>query len=219
MARERSATVSGGEKLVLLHGIARTKFSMWGIARHLKPSGYEVLNLGYPSRHFRLEQLVEYIHPRIREFAAGAPVHFVVHSMGGLLVRAYLTRYPETKIGRVVMLGTPNHGSEVADYMKDWRLYRWIFGPAGQQLVTHQQGISQLFGPVNFPLGIIAGNTTIDVFCSRIIGQTNDGKVSVESTKLQGMEAHIVLPVSHLGMLHSRSVRAHIVRFLKTGAF
>jgi pimeloyl-ACP methyl ester carboxylesterase len=166
-----------------------------------------------------LEQLVEYIHPRIREFAAGAPVHFVVHSMGGLLVRAYLARYPETKIGRVVMLGTPNHGSEVADYMKDWRLYRWIFGPAGQQLVTQQQGISQLFGPVNFPLGIIAGNSTIDMFCSRIIGQTNDGKVSVESTKLQGMAAHIVLPVSHLGMLHSRMVRRHIVQFLKTGAF
>jgi triacylglycerol esterase/lipase EstA (alpha/beta hydrolase family) len=139
--------------------------------------------------------------------------------MGGLLVRAYLARYPQTKIGRVVMLGTPNHGSELADRMRNWRLYRWIYGPAGQQLVTEQHATADLLGPVNYPLGIIAGKSTINLLCSRIFGAPNDGMVSVESTKLAGMAAHVVLPVSHLGMLQSEVVRRLIWNFLRSGTF
>lgn len=145
------------QKVVLLHGIWRTSKSMVLIARHLRKQGYAVLNLTYPSTKLPLEALVEEIHAKIAAFAEGATTHFVGHSMGGLLIRAYLTLHRPPTLGKVVMLGTPNHGSEVADFLKDWWLFRRVFGPAGKQLITNQGAIAPLFGPVDYPLGIIAG--------------------------------------------------------------
>lgn len=206
------------EKVVLLHGIWRTARSMRALARYLEGQGFTVLNLDYPSTRMTLEALVEHIHPQIRVFAGDGAVHFVGHSMGGLLTRAYIARY-RPALGRVVMLGTPNHGSEVADFLKNWRLYRWQFGPAGQQLVTDDTVRAHLFGPVDFPLGIIAGNYAMDKLSAAIIGQPNDGKVSVESTKLEGMAAHVVVPVSHLMLPYNGRVMALSAQFLRTGLF
>lgn len=207
------------QKVMLLHGIWRTSKSMVFIARHLRKQGYAVLNLTYPSTKLPLEALVEEIHAKIADFAEGATTHFVGHSMGGLLIRAYLTRYRPPTLGRVVMLGTPNHGSEVADFLKDWRLFRRVFGPAGQQHITNQAAIAPLFGPVDYPLGIIAGDRSLDVVCRRIIGKPNDGKVSIESTKLEGMADHCVVPVSHLMLTYRRRVNRLIAQFLKEGRF
>ncbi len=205
-------------KVVLLHGIWRTGKSMALLAWYLRRCGYEVLNLTYPSTRLMLEQLAEHIHPAIRDFAGERPVHFVCHSMGGLLARAYIARY-RPRVGRVVMLGTPNHGSEVADFLKDWVLYRRMYGPAGQQLTTRNHGRDGLFAPVDFELGIIAGTKSLDVICSRIIGVPSDGKVSVESTKLDGMKAHVLVPVSHLMLTYHPRVMALVARFLGSGVF
>lgn len=207
------------QKLVLLHGIWRTSKSMVFIARYLRRQGYAVLNLTYPSTTLPLEALVEEIHPKIVAFSAGTEVHFIGHSMGGLLIRAYLTRYRPATLGKVVMLGTPNHGSEVADFLKDWRLFRHVFGPAGQQLITNQAAIAPLFGPVDYPLGIIAGDRSLDVVCRHIIGKPSDGKVSVESTKLDGMADHCVVSTSHLMLTYSHRVNQLIAQFLKEGRF
>ncbi len=221
----------GQGRVVLLHGIWRTGKSMAFIAWFLRRRGYDVLNLTYPSTRLPLEQLIESIHPAIRDFAGvGAAdeggevaintprLHFVCHSMGGLLARGYIAKY-RPPVGRVVMLGTPNHGSEVADFLKDWRLYRHAYGPAGQQITTRDAGIDALFAPVDFELGVIAGDRSLDKICSRIIGQPNDGKVSIASTKIEGMKAHRIVPSSHLMLTYRRSVMGLVERFLGDGEF
>lgn len=204
-------------KLVLLHGIWRSSASMAFIAHYFRKRGYDVLNLDYPSTRKPLEELGEHIHASIHDFARGEPVHFIGHSMGGLLIRAYIARY-KPQVGKVVMLGTPNHGSEVADFIRNWWLYRRMFGPAGQQLTTDAQ-LSHLFAPVDYPLGIIAGNASWDVISKRIINQPSDGKVSVASTMLDGMRTHTIVPISHLMLTYRPRVMKLAERFLREGAF
>ncbi len=207
--------------VILLHGIFRTHRSMGGMASYLKRHGFKTFHIGYPSTRQSIEQIVETIHPRIEKFTHETEgcVHFVGYSMGGLITRAYLTKYKVPKLGRVVMAGTPNHGSEVADFIRDRWLYKKLYGPAGQQLVTRLPNTETLLGAVHYELGIIAGNKTADFIGSRIIGKENDGKVSVESTKLAGMKEHIVIPVSHVYMPHSAKVRKLVRRFLQDGHF
>lgn len=206
------------EGVVLLHGVFRTSISMRSLHRYLLKQGYHIRNIDYQSRHYSLQELAEHIHPVISEFSKEADkIHFVGHSMGGLLTRTYLNRYKLEKLGRVVMLGTPNRGSEVADKLQRWWIFRELYGPAGQQLITDQSGFSQILGTVNYDVGVIAGNRTIDPIGSYIIGIENDGKVSVESTKLVGMKAHKVVPVSHTFLPDTRQVQELIVEFLKTG--
>jgi triacylglycerol esterase/lipase EstA (alpha/beta hydrolase family) len=132
------STQSAPSGVVLLHGIARTSRSFRKLQRALEASGFATLNLGYDSRRKSLERLAEQIHPAIGRFANDVEgrLHFVGHSMGGLLARVYLAKHRPERLGRVVMLGTPNGGSEIADRLKGLALYRGYFGPAGQQLVT-----------------------------------------------------------------------------------
>jgi pimeloyl-ACP methyl ester carboxylesterase len=181
-----------GEVVILLHGILLPARTMEPLARRLREQGYTVCNIDYPSRRHPLEKLASIILPEVQACAEEAGiVHFVGHSMGGLLIRTLLHHHPLQHQGKVVMLGTPNHGSEVADFLKDWKLYRWLYGPAGQQLGTHPVLRENLFGTPDFPLGIIAGTRSIDPLSSWIIGRPSDGKVSVHSTRVAGMTDHI----------------------------
>lgn len=202
--------------VVLLHGIWRSRWSMALLARHLRREGYRVIDPSYPSTRFPLETLVEQLHDRLSPLLGSGTTHFVGHSMGGLLIRAYLAKYPPQALGRVVMLGTPNHGSEIADAIGHWPLYRWLFGPAGQQLGTRTPRGEVL--PV-CELGVIAGTVSYDPFFDRHLPLPHDGKVSVESTKLPGMHAHLVLPTSHDGMLLSPRVWREVALFLREGRF
>ncbi len=205
------------ETVVLLHGIFLSARWMRGIERFLKRQGYQVLNLNYASTRYPLETLVEQLHEKLApHIPHAARVHFVGHSMGGLLIRAYLAKYPPTNLGRVVMLGTPNHGSEVADFLKDWKLYRWLYGPAGQQLITDAPRTDKL-PPCE--LGIIAGSRNLDPIFGRLLPKPHDGKVAVASTKLDGMRDHCVLPISHTQMLVSAAARREILAFLQHGKF
>jgi triacylglycerol esterase/lipase EstA (alpha/beta hydrolase family) len=130
----------GREGVVLLHGIGCTSLTMRKLERSLQRAGLATLNLTYASRKKPLEVLAEDIHPAIFEFgeATRAPLHFVGHSMGGLLARVYVANHRPPRLGRVVMLGTPNGGSEVADLVQRSLLYRSFFGAAGLQLTTQQ---------------------------------------------------------------------------------
>lgn len=207
--------------VVLLHGIFRTHRSMGKLARFLEQNGYKVLNLGYPSTRYSLEDLVEHIHPQIKDFLATVEgnIHFVGYSMGGLLLRAYMTRYRPERLGRVVMMGVPNHGSEVADFIKGYSLYRYFYGPAGQQLVTDQQEFTHVLGTVDYDVGAIAGNRTLDPVSSYIIGKPNDGKVSVESAKVNGMRDFVVIPVTHTFFPSNKRAMLQALSFLRTGKF
>ncbi len=215
LADERPA----GDYVVLLHGIARSSSHMEKLQTHLEQQGYEVINLDYPSTKHTLEQLVEIIHQHLADkLIADKPVHFVGYSMGGLLVRALVEQYRPAQLGRVVQLAPPNHGSEVADFLRDNWLYKKIYGPAGQQLTTDSD-LSHLLGAVDYPLGIIAGNATIDPISSMIITGPDDGKVSVESTKLEGMTDHLVVSASHTFFPRNKMVLRQTTHFLQTGGF
>jgi len=208
--------------VVLLHGISRTSRSFRRMQTAAGAAGFATLNIGYESRPKPLEALAEDIHPAIEHFAASTegPVHFVGHSMGGLLRRVYLARHRPPRLGRVVMLGTPNGGSEVADRLKGLIAYRAFFGPAGQQLGTvRDAALSAMLPPVDYPVGIIAGNRSIYPVASALLPKPNDGRVSVEKTKLDGMADHIVIGASHPWLPRNRLAIEQTIAFLRDGRF
>jgi pimeloyl-ACP methyl ester carboxylesterase len=219
-AQRSSPDVPDG--VILLHGISRTALSFRKMQVALEAAGFATLNIDYPSRRHALEALAEHIHPAVTRLAAAidGPLHFVGHSMGGLLARVYISKYRPQRLGRVVMLGTPNGGSEIADRLRYVSLYRAWFGPAGAQLVTRRDAAtSALFPPVDYPVGIIAGNRSVDPIASRLLPKPHDGRVSVENTKLEGMADHIVIGTSHPWLPGNSEAIAQTIAFLREGKF
>jgi pimeloyl-ACP methyl ester carboxylesterase len=207
---------------VLLHGIARTSRSLNRIESALQGSGFATLNLDYASRKKPLDTLAADIAPDIAGFAerTDGSIHFVGHSMGGLLIRVYLAKYRPLRLGRVVMLGTPNGGSEVADVLRRFAIYRAFYGPAGLQLSTQQDPALRALPPVDYDLGIVAGIGTVDPISSfLILPRPNDGKVSVRRTMLEGMIDHTIVKASHAGLLHHPAAIDQIISFLCKGRF
>lgn len=212
----------GQAGVVLLHGIARTARSMRPLQHALHDAGFATLNLDYASRHKPLQALADDIHPAIAAFArtCDGPLHVVAHSMGGLLTRIYLARHRPDRLGRVVMLGTPNSGSEVADRLERFRAFRAFYGPAGLQLTTRPHAVLTDLPPVDYPLGIIAGTRFRDPIAAYWwLPRPNDGRVSVASARLANMADLITVPVSHTGLLRHPLVRDEVLAFLRDGHF
>jgi triacylglycerol lipase len=210
-----------GDYVVLLHGIGRTKVTMTLLEVYLSGRGYEVINIDYQSREKSIEGLVEDIDKILqgKRLDPFKKIHFVGYSLGGLVIRAYILKHKPKNLGRVVMMGTPNHGSEVADFLKDNYFYKEFFGPAGQELITDQSKLAKLYGKVDYDLGIIAGNLSIDPISSYIITGEDDGKVSVAGTKLEGMKDHIIVSATHTFMTNNPVVMRQVESFIKNGEF
>lgn len=216
---------TNNEMVIVLHGIGLNQYFMISTESKLQKAGYEVLNLGYPFRKLDLDELGLWLHEELQQYEiwqTAKKVHFVGHSMGGLITRTYLTTYkdeiPAEKMGRVVMLGTPNGGSEVADFLHENPLYQWVFGPAGQELTTKAQNKDSTSLPW-YDLGIIAGTQNWLHPFNFCINEPNDGCVSVSSTRLKGMKDHIILPVMHGLMSWTGSVNDQALHFLQKGSF
>lgn len=208
--------------VVLLHGLARTSASMQRMARQLDSAGFGVCNIDYPSRHHPIDVLArEHVLPAIRECQRQPtqPIHFVTHSLGGIITRELHARGHLPNIGRVVMLGPPNQGSEVVDKLREWRLFRALNGPAGDQLGTDAQAWPRHLGPVGFELGVIAGRWSVNPLLSMLIPGTDDGKVAVRNTQVDGMRDFLVLPVTHPLMMRNRKVIHQTIHFLRHGRF
>ncbi|WP_420964765.1 esterase/lipase family protein [Bradyrhizobium sp. B120] len=219
---ERRPAASTPDGVVLLHGISRTARSFRRMELTLRDAGFATLNLDYDSRRKGLDALAEDIHPSLDRFAQSldGSVHFVCHSMGGLLARVYLARYRPARLGRVVMLGTPNGGSEIADRLKHLAAYRAFFGPAGQQLVTRRDAAtSALLPAIDYPAGIIAGNRSVYPITSMGLPRPHDGRVSVANTRLDGMADHIVIRTSHPWLVRNREAIVQTIVFLREGKF
>lgn len=209
------------ETVILLHGLARTRRHMKRLEKALRREGYEVHNLDYPSRLYPLEQLAERARQEVtvRLGQGASRVHYIGYSMGGLLVRAMLAAHRPRNLGRVVLLATPNGGSEVADFVRNNYFYRKFFGPAAQQLGTKNISALSFLGAPDYEVGALAGNFSIDPIGSMIIGKENDGKVSVESARLEGMKDFRVIPASHTFFPRNRKVIAETLHFIEHGAF
>jgi pimeloyl-ACP methyl ester carboxylesterase len=208
--------------VVLLHGIGVGSWSLKRLDRALQRRGFATLNLDYASRKKPLEALAEDIHAPIAAFAeqCDGAIHFVGHSMGGLLARVYIARYRPPRLGRVVMLGTPNGGSEVADLLKDLSIYRAVFGPAGLQLSTDQDPVLAALPSPDYAVGIIAGCRTIAPIASAfVLPRPNDGRVSVESSKLADMADHTIVKASHTGLPRHAAAIEQTITFLREGRF
>ena len=211
------------EYVFLLHGLGRTSYSMRKLEKNLHGQGYTVINFKYDSTDNTIEDIVKQLEEEIKKKCVKRKrkIHFVTHSLGGILVRYYLKDRKDERIGRVVMIAPPNQGSELADWLKEhtFNLYEWVTGAAGQQLGTDEESIPLQMGDVDFELGIIAGDKSLNPFYSSKIPGPDDGKVSVESTKIEGMKDFLLLHESHSFIMNDKEVIRQVIFFLENGKF
>ena len=209
--------------VVLLHGLARTSHSMSEMESRLREAGYVVENIDYPSRDYPIEKLAPMAIGegiwRCRAREDLEQIHFVAHSLGGILVRKYLENKEISELGRVVMLGPPNQGSAAVDELGDVPGFDWVNGPAGRQLGKGEASVPLALGPADFELGVIAGSRTIDPIGSSVLEDPDDGKVSVADTRLEGMDDFIVVKHSHAFLMRMELPIDLTLRFLETGSF
>jgi len=206
--------------VVLLHGLARTAQSMDEMAGALSAAGYRVANISYPSREHRIEELAPMaVEEGLERCGGDATVHFVTHSLGGILVRYYFSKNDSSRVGRVVMLAPPNQGSAAVDAMQDLVGFDWLNGPAGLQLGKGEESIPLNLDPPDFEFAVIAGNRSIDPITSAVLPNPDDGKVSVADTRLAGMADFRVITVSHAYIMQDHKVIELVQRFLTHGSF
>lgn len=223
-ARERFRGKNAGGKgdtVILLHGLGRTSLSMSHLEKELSRKGYVVCNIDYPSTRFTIENLSEYyLKPAIEKASLrDKPVHFVTHSMGGIVVRQYLNENSIANLGRTVMLSPPNRGSELAESFKGQQLYKIALGPAGQQLGMTQESLPVQLQRASFEVGIITGDHSLTPLLSSFIEGPDDGKVAVVNTRLEGMKDFLIVPSSHTFIMNNPFVIDQIDSFLKKGKF
>lgn len=213
---------NNSELVVLLHGIANPALVMTPIELFLNTKGYETLNIEYPSQSESIDRLSKYIHKALRKNKAKQykSVHFICFSLGGLVLRSYLSRTKPDNLGRVVMLGTPNQGTQAADSLKDTWYYKLFFGTAGQELSTDHFSSNE---QIDYPLGIIAGTDSslspVNILTNDCLPEPNDGAVSVEGSKISGMTDHIALNLNHPALITSKESMKQILCFLKEEKF
>jgi triacylglycerol lipase len=217
------ASVRSTKNVILLHGLCRTSRCMTKMQRALTQAGYTVWNVNYPSRTAQIEELADdAIGPAIAvcQKDGATKIDLVAHSMGGILVRSYLARHTMPELGGVVMLAPPNEGSEVVDKLGALSLFKWINGPAGNELGTDKNSLPNQIGPAHFPVGIIAGDRSINWINSLfLIPGRNDGKVSVQRTRLAGMSDFIVIHATHPFITRNNEAIRQTIQFLRTGKF
>lgn len=219
-AAEKSKVQS--PQVVLLHGLARSASSMEKMEKALMANGYAVCSIDYPSRKHSIHELLKaYIIPSMEKCSidTSRKVNFVTHSMGGIMVRYLASQKSSYKFGRVVMLAPPNHGSEVVDKLGNMWAYKALNGPAGAELGTDTLSMPIKLGPVAFECGVIAGNRSINLILSMLIPGDDDGKVSIENAKIEGMKEFLVVPATHPLIMKNDEVIKCTIHFLKYGVF
>ena len=205
--------------IVMLHGLARSASSFNKMEERLQALGYQVVNVDYPSRKQRIESLANEYIPLAIKSCGDKQIHFVTHSMGGILVRYYLAHNVMHNLGRVVMLSPPSQGSEVVDKLGNMPGFDAFHGPAGKQLSTSSESMPNKLGAVDYPVGIITGNRSINLILSALIPGDDDGKVSIERARLEGMTDFLVMPHTHPMIMRSDEVIRQTVLFLQQGKF
>ena len=205
--------------VILLHGLARTEASFLLMEEALEAREYRVVRPGYPSTSARIEERADAALPAAFAACGAERTHVVTHSMGGILARYYLSKHQPETLGQVLMLAPPNMGSELVDELGDWTVFDLIHGPAGQELGTDPGSLPNRLPPVDYPVGVIAGSQSLNPVFSWLIPGADDGKESVARTSVPGMQAKIILPVTHTYMMNNPRGITQVSHFLETGTF
>ena len=214
-----NTTAEQAEVVVLIHGLGRSKTAMWRLAGRLEDSGYEVHRIGYSSINTTPQEIIEDVSQQINDCCSDAQrtIHFVGHSLGGLLIRAYLQEVTPPRLGNTVLIGTPNHGTDIADQFQDNCLIELIV-PTALALGTDQQSLPNQLQLPYYPVGVIAGVYDSDDNEDYLPG-LDDGLVTVESTKLEGMADFVQVETGHSMMRYNKEVAEQVLAFLKNGRF
>lgn len=210
------------ELVVLAHGLGRSNWAMWRFAQRLEYAGYKVCSLDYQSLGVSVTEVLLETSTQIDACFLNAPkVHFVGHSLGGLVIRAYLQnkthKLQKAKIGELILIGTPNKGSELADHLNDSWLME-IGGGISRALVTGTRSLGNNLNSLDVNIGVIAGTKSFSLTNANFTGP-NDGLVSVASTKLDTMSDFITIEVSHSMMRYNLEVAEQTIHFLQKGMF
>jgi pimeloyl-ACP methyl ester carboxylesterase len=207
-----------GKAAICIHGITKSSKNFSAMRPSLEKAGYTVVGFDYPSTRIDIEQAAGYLDRVIESLDGIERIDFVVHSMGGLVVRSWYSTHDDPRIDRLVMLGTPNRGAEMADMLRTNAAYRLIMGPAGQELVTGDRSpIARLpVPPCEF--GVIAGGRGAEGYNPLVPGD-NDLIVSVESARLPGAEDFLIIHALHHFLPSNPEAIEATVRFLEKGYF
>jgi esterase/lipase len=210
------------ECIILMHGLARTSRSMKKASSILSSYGYAIININYPSRKKAINRLVtEHIQPVINacESKNYNRIHFLTHSLGGILLRFYLSSHSIHNLGKTVMLSPPNQGSEIVDKLGHLALYSLLNGPAGNEIGTDSHSIPSQLESINFDAGIISGYKSINPLLSLLIPGANDGKVSIERAKINGMKDFLAVPYTHTFIMQRTNAIHQALFFIQNGCF
>ncbi len=213
------------ETVVLLHGIGHTKLNMLFAEAFIKKRGYKTLNITYPSTRLNIDGLSDFVSKRMNQesiWSSATKIHFLTHSMGGLVIRRFLQKYRDQvdhkTLGRVVMIAPPNQGSEIADLLQNVFAYKMLFGPAGQELTT--KNTRNIKDDIYYDLGVIAGSRgwcyPLGQLC---VPKPHDGRVSIANSKINGMSDHVVIRATHSFISWSSKTLALADYFFKNGKF
>jgi hypothetical protein len=220
-AGERTAAArdpTEAETVVLLHGLGRSEAAMWLLASRIEAAGFDAVRIGYDSLGDPPERILAAVSRQIDACCKASirPVHFVGHSLGGLIIRAYLAENELRTPGRVVLIATPNAGTPLVDAYRDsW--WMQFAGPTARSLGTGPESFPNSLPPPDYPVGVIAGVRDAALF--DLIPGDDDGLVPLESTRVAGMVDFIVVESNHYLMRYSPEVARQTIAFLKTGEF
>ncbi len=208
------------EVVVLLHGLYRSERSMRPLEDPVREAGFRVVNLDYDSRSQSPETFVTALAAQLSDCCVEAPkLHFVTHSLGGIVTRAYVAAHRPANLGRVVMLAPPNHGSPLADVVAGSSVLRFLLGSTAARLGTDPTSFPNALPRADFELGVIAGTASRNPLGAFLIDGESDGTVPVASTRLEGMADFITVDSPHTWIMRSDEVAAQTVLFLRSGRF
>ena len=226
--RERNLPPMEGPALVLLHGLGRSRSSMSPLAKYLKKKGgYATFNVGYASTRRPISDHAKALAKIIENLPGIDRIDLVGHSMGNIVIRRYLAdqtddstgRKPDPRIQRIVMLGPPNHGSIIANALKDNDLFTAVTGKPGQELGREWVWLEADLATPQCEFGIIAGGLGNETGFNPALPGDDDGVVAVSSARLDGATDFVLLPVLHSVMPANRKAQVRTLRFLQTGRF
>jgi pimeloyl-ACP methyl ester carboxylesterase len=206
-----------GPAVILIHGLMQSSKSMASMRSSLQEAGFSTIVFDYPSSQVTIPEAAKYLDRMIQSLEGYDELNFVVHSMGGLVVRAYTAEYSDPRIKRMVMLGTPNHGAELADITQRYWIVRTAAGPGARQLVTKADGLIPKLPVPNFEFAVIAGSRGNKYGWNPLIPGDDDGTVTVASTRLKGAADFTTVRALHSRLLWNEVAISHTVNFIKDG--